>query len=124
MDKIENLMNEDYFDHDIIDHSVHMDEDNPNLNELSKKGYELLKLKRYPDAKTKFLELLDIDPKNPYGLVGLGDVARKEGDTTAAIDYYNKCLDYYHENKYATIGLADAYRDLGMYKKAIQIWEH
>ena len=124
MEDVKNLddIDEHYLNQKITEHKNNTgNEEESAVSKLSQEGYELLKHNNISDAKKKFQQLLDIDQKNPYALVGLGDVSRKEHESTNAINFYNKCLEFHHENKYATIGLADVYRDLGMYKKAIQI---
>ena len=94
------------------------------LNQLSHDGYRLYKAGDYVTSREKFRKLLELDPTNQYGLVGLGDIARKENKIDVAIKYYSECLDHHKENKYAIIGLADAYRDIRLYDKAISLWEH
>ena len=37
--------------------------------------------------------------------------------------YYKKCLEYYPANNYALFGLADCYKALNQYAKAIDIWQ-
>ena len=48
------------------------------IPELSKSGYLLLKEKRYREASEEFLKILELDKKNIYALVGMGDVSRGE----------------------------------------------
>ena len=54
------------------------DEFTEELNQLSHDGYRLYKAGDYVTSREKFHKLLELDPTNQYGLVGLGDIARKE----------------------------------------------
>ncbi len=99
------------------------DEQIVNIAELSKKGYQLIKVNELDEATGYFQQILEIDPENTYALVGLGDTARKRADFPEAIEYYNTCLRYHEDNNYALFGLADSYKALKKFHKAIDIWE-
>ena len=45
--------------------------------ELSKAGYKYLKEGRFQEAEESFKGILEINPQNNYGLVGLGETARE-----------------------------------------------
>lgn len=113
--------------HDVeLDHPHHgpdLPEGNDPITELSKKGYNYLKEGVLDEAQAAFLELLDLEPKNNYALVGLGDVSRKKGDFEKATGYYQECLRHYPGNNYALFGLADSYKSLGLFHRALDIWE-
>ena len=94
-----------------------------NIAELSKKGYQCIKENRIPEAEDYFTRILDIDPRNTYALVGLGDASRKKSDFRTAIEFYNRCLEHHDDNNYALFGLADSYKALKRYQQAIEIWE-
>jgi tetratricopeptide (TPR) repeat protein len=93
------------------------------INELSKRGYQLLKENSGGEAAACFQKILEIDPTNNYALVGMGDCSRKHRRFHDAVDYYERCLEYYPENNYALFGLADCYKALNHFHKAILIWE-
>ena len=40
-----------------------------------------------------------------------------------AAQYYQRCLDLYPKNNYALFGLADCYRSLKQFHRAIEVWE-
>jgi len=113
--------------HDLeLDHPHHgpeLPEGNDPVTELSKKGYNYLKEGVFDEAQNAFLELLDLEPKNNYALVGLGDVCRKRGEFEKATGYYQECLRQHPANNYALFGLADSYKALGLFHRALDIWE-
>jgi len=98
-------------------------EDWQKIPELSKSGYLLIKEKRYREAEQEFLKILDLDKKNIYALVGMGDVNRGRKDFEKAIDYYTQSRVVDPLNKFALIGLADTFRGLNRFDEAIKIWE-
>lgn len=112
--------------HEELDHLPHgpeLPDGNDPVTELSKKGYNYLKEGVLDEAQAAFLELLELEPKNNYALVGLGDVARKRGDFEKATGYYQECLRQHPTNNYALFGLADSYKALGLFHRALEIWE-
>jgi tetratricopeptide (TPR) repeat protein len=95
----------------------------PEIFEISKKGYRYLKENRLSSAVDCFSRILAVDENNNYALVGMGDAARKRGLNREAIVYYQRCLSVHPGNNYALFGLADCYKALNQYQKAIDIWE-
>ncbi|MDR1866893.1 MAG: tetratricopeptide repeat protein [Treponema sp.] len=93
------------------------------ISEWSKKGYQLLREDKVPDAIDYFSKILTIDSENNYALVGMGDANRKRGSFRDAIIFYQRCLDSHANNNYALFGLADCYKALNQHQKAIEIWE-
>jgi tetratricopeptide (TPR) repeat protein len=53
----------------------------------------------------------------------MGDAVRKQGNFREAAVYYQRCLARHPGNNYALFGLADCYKALNQYHKAIEIWE-
>ncbi|MCL2879729.1 MAG: tetratricopeptide repeat protein [Treponema sp.] len=98
-------------------------QDATGIAELSKRGYQLLKENKITEAKDCFTKILLLDSNNNYALVGMGDAARKFGNSSEAIAYYDRCLEQHPGNNYALFGLADCYKTLNQYRKAIEIWE-
>ena len=98
-------------------------EDWQKIPELSKSGYLLLKEKRYKEAENEFQKILQIDKKNIYAIVGMGDIKRKQRSFEDAVDFYEHALTVDPLNKFALIGLADTYRGLKRINDAIDVWE-
>lgn len=90
---------------------------------MSKEGYRQLKANKLSFAKELFSQILTIDDKNNYALVGLGDCERKLCNFEEAVPLYLRCLDVYPDNNYALFGLADCYRSMGKYKEGAEVWE-
>lgn len=93
------------------------------IAELSKQAYSLLKADNIAEAANIFNKILELDPKNNYALVGLGDAERKNNNFDKSMAFYKKCLEYHPTNNYALFGLADCYKAMHQFHKAIEIWE-
>ncbi len=93
------------------------------ISDLSKQAYSLLKNNGINEAISIFKKILDLDPKNNYALVGLGDAERKRHNCKDALAFYKECLEYHPTNNYALFGLADCYKSMNQYNKAIELWE-
>ena len=74
---------------------------------MSKLGYRLLKERKYRESESKFLKILEIEKKNIYALVGMGDVYKGQKLFDRAETYYKEALTVDPVNKFALIGLAD-----------------
>jgi len=94
-----------------------------HIPEISKEGYKLLKQRRYREAESKFLKIIELDKRNIYALVGMGDVFKGSKVFDRAEEYYKEALTVDPVNKFALIGLADTYRGLKRFRDAIQTWE-
>lgn len=99
------------------------EEQQNQISELSKQGYQLLKESLIDRAIESFEQILEMQPDNNYALVGLGDASRKRRQFTEATHYYKNCLEHHPGNNYALFGLADCYKALNQYNRAIDIWE-
>lgn len=99
------------------------DAEREKIARMSKEGYRQLKANKLSFAKELFREILTIDDRNNYALVGLGDCERKLCNFEEAVPLYQKCLDEYPDNNYALFGLADCYRSMGRYKEGAEVWE-
>ncbi|GHV29209.1 hypothetical protein AGMMS4952_14570 [Spirochaetia bacterium] len=108
---------------DVIHIPAATDQSVSELSELSKRGYQLLKEGKIPEAMGCFEKILQTDESNNYALVGMGDAARKRNSFRDAVAYYQRCLSHHPGNNYALFGLADCYKALNQYHKAIEIWE-
>ncbi|MCL2557071.1 MAG: tetratricopeptide repeat protein [Treponema sp.] len=94
-----------------------------DISVVSKAGYKLLRENKLAEARERFQSILAIDPANNYALVGLGDAARKQGDSAQAIALYQRCLESHPGNTYALFGLADCFKALDRHEEAIKAWE-
>nr|MBF0221146.1 divalent cation tolerance protein CutA [Desulfobulbaceae bacterium] len=89
---------------------------------LSKLGRNYLRKRRFHEAENVFLEALELDSKNAYILVGLGDTTRELKKYEGSISYYEKVLEFDSVNVFALRGIGDAYRGILQHKKAIPYW--
>lgn len=91
------------------------------IKSLAKEAYRFLDQGRFKEAKERLGILLEEDPENTYGLVGLGDYFTKTKQPNEAIIYYRKCLARDKTNKFSLMGLMNCYRDLGSLKKILEV---
>jgi tetratricopeptide (TPR) repeat protein len=91
--------------------------------DLSRKGNQLLRKGEYRAAEQILLEAYELDPHNPYILVGLGDLNREQKKFGKAINYYQKILDLDDSNVFALRGVGDAYRGKNQHDQAISYWK-
>ncbi len=94
-----------------------------NAISLSKKGTQLLRARKYHEAEEVLLAACEIDPENPYILVGLGDLYREQKKFDRAISYYEKLLRFEADNVFALRGIGDAHRGLNLHEEAIVYWK-
>lgn len=99
------------------------DEKFSKIKSLAKEAYRFLDQGRFREAKERLEILLEEDPSNTYGLVGLGDYYAKTKQPAEAIIYYRKCLAQDSTNKFSLMGLMNCYRDLNSLKKIIEVAE-
>ena len=90
---------------------------------LSKRGYDSLKGNNLEEAISSFSEIIKMDPKNNYALVGLGDTYRRKGDFPEAQRHYQRCLENDPKNSFALFGIADSYKAMNKLMPAISYWE-
>jgi tetratricopeptide (TPR) repeat protein len=91
--------------------------------ELSRRGDELLKKKCFPEAERIFHKALARDGRNPYVLVGLGDLYREMRKYRKAVGYYQTVLEIDAINMFALRGIGDSYRGLHEDAKSIPYWK-
>lgn len=95
---------------------------NKEVLRLSKLGRSYLRKHLYSEAETVFLEALELDRRNPYILVGLGDTTRELKKFEESIAYYEKVLEFDAVNVFALRGIGDSYRGILQHKRAIPYW--
>ena len=95
---------------------------NKDVMRLSKLGRSYLRKHLYSEAETVFLEALELDRRNPYILVGLGDTTRELKKFEESIAYYEKVLEFDAVNVFALRGIGDSYRGILQHKRAIPYW--
>lgn len=91
--------------------------------EISKKGRQLLRSRRYADAQKLFRLGLEKEPENPYLLSGMGDACREVGQFSEAEHCYKSLLDVDRNNLFALRGLGDVCKKLNRHHDAISHWQ-
>ncbi|MDD5757871.1 MAG: divalent cation tolerance protein CutA [Desulfobulbaceae bacterium] len=95
---------------------------NKEVLRLSKLGRSYLRKHLYSEAESVFREALELDGRNPYILVGLGDTTRELKKFEESIAYYERVLEFDAVNVFALRGIGDSYRGILQHKRAIPYW--
>jgi tetratricopeptide (TPR) repeat protein len=93
-----------------------------DATELTKKGCEYLKKRRYNEARQFLLEAYELEKKDTNILIALADLHREIKKFNKAIEYYEQVLELDSANLTALKGIGDAYRGLYQPKRAITYW--
>jgi len=91
--------------------------------DLSKKGRQKFRARRYQEAKQLFEEGLQQEPDNPYLLSGMGDACRETGDYNEAERCYRHLLGIDKNNLFALRGLGDVCKKMGRHQEGIRHWK-
>jgi len=91
--------------------------------DISKKGRQKFRSRRYSEARDLFKEGLEREPDNPYLLSGMGDACRETGDYGEAERCYRHLLEIDKNNLFALRGLGDVCKKLGRHQEAIRLWK-
>ncbi|SHI47920.1 Tetratricopeptide repeat-containing protein [Malonomonas rubra DSM 5091] len=90
--------------------------------DLSKKGRQKFRSRRYQEACDLFSQGLEREPDNPYLLSGMGDACREIGNFEEAERCYRHLLEIDKNNLFALRGLGDVCKKLGRHQEAIRLW--
>ncbi len=104
-------------------HPRQKDDKDLSVIEISKKGRQLLRSRRYSEAQKLFRLGLEKEPENPYLLSGMGDACRETGQFTEAEHCYKSLLDVDQKNLFALRGLGDVCKKLNRHRDAISYWQ-
>ena len=89
------------------------------LNQANK--YE--KEKNYTKAKDLYEKVLEIEPNNPYALIGLGDIYYKQGDKQKALRFYSVAYENAKNNFDVKLKFLYSLLDLELYDQIMNILE-
>lgn len=87
----------------------------------------MLAKQKYRESKSLYTEINKVDPSNPLPYFYLGMIAKEQGDTTTAIQLFEKTLVYDDKHYDATMQLGNIYavwhdkRALTLFDKALKI---
>lgn len=90
--------------------------------DISKKGRQKFRARRYQEARDLFADGLAREPDNPYLLSGMGDACRENGDYSEAERCYRHLLEIDKNNLFALRGLGDVCKKMGRHQEAIRLW--
>lgn len=96
------------------------------MTEQEKKLFEeaigFFSKKEYAKAKSKYEEILKINPKNSEVLGNMGVLCRLEGDIKKAIAYYIEAIKINPKNPLVFNNLGNAFKEVRNYKMAIRAY--
>ena len=90
--------------------------------DISKKGRQKFRARRYQEARDLFREGLEREPDNPYLLSGMGDACRETGEFEDAERCYRHLLEIDKRNLFALRGLGDVCKKMSRHQEAIRLW--
>jgi len=90
--------------------------------DISKKGRQKFRARRYQEACDLFAKGLEREPDNPYLLSGMGDASREIGNYEEAERCYRHLLEIDKNNLFALRGLGDVCKKMGRHQEAIRLW--
>ncbi len=91
--------------------------------DISKKGRQKFRARRFKEAQDLFSEGLEREPDNPYLLCGMGDACREAGEYPEAERCYRQLLTTDKNNLFALRGLGDVCKKMGRHQEAIRLWK-
>lgn len=91
--------------------------------DISKKGRQKFRARRYQEARELFQEGLEREPDNPYLLSGMGDACRENGEYEDAERCYRHLLEIDKNNLFALRGLGDVCKKMSRHQEAIRLWK-
>ena len=87
------------------------------------KAQALMMLGRNKEAIDVNIEALNIDPKNVWTLILMGNIFSRERDTEAAVRYYEEALMYHPNDAIAINNVGAAYMQQSLFDKAIETFK-
>ncbi len=94
-----------------------------SIIDISKKGREKFRSRKYREACELFGRGLQREPDNPYLLSGMGDACREIGNFVEAEHCYRRLLDVDRNNLFALRGLGDVCKKQGRHQEAVRYWK-
>lgn len=91
-----------------------------DISKYNNEGSSLAGQKKFPEAKTKFMEALKLDPGNPQTLNNLGVLSLQMDDEKAALEYFTRVFQRTAEYPDAHYNLAILYYRQQKYPEALQ----
>lgn len=92
--------------------AIRMDVDKKNTEALLMRAYIYMLRRDYKGARLDYQRLLEIDPKNYNGRLGLATLEQKENKFREALDILNQLLVEFPEDAVLYVARADVERDM------------
>jgi len=89
---------------------------------ITRVGDALRKKDDLPGSKKYYLIAIERHPKDPFALMGLGDVCEKLGNNAEALLYFEKLFSSTNDSIFAITSAANIYRKTKAYEKAIELY--
>ena len=94
-----------------------------SIIDISKKGRQKFRARRFAEASDLFRSGLEREPDNPYLLSGMGDACRELGEYEEAESCYRRLLEVDKNNLFALRGLGDVCKKQARHQEAIRLWK-
>lgn len=87
------------------------------------KGQALMMLGRYQDATDAVVDALNINPRNVWSLILMGNIFARQQDSESAMRYYEKVLEYHPGDVIAINNVAATFLRQGLLDKALETFQ-
>lgn len=98
--------------------AIAVDKDNDEAHRM--KGQALMMLGRYQDATDAVVDALNINPRNVWSLILMGNIFARQRDIESAMRYYEKALEYHPDDVIAINNVAATFMQQGLMDKALE----
>lgn len=87
------------------------------------KGQALMMLGRFQEATDCLIDALNINPRNVWTLILMGNVFVKQNDIQGAMQYYEEAIKFHPDDAIAINNVGAAYVQQGMLEKALETFD-
>lgn len=87
------------------------------------KGQALMMLGRFQEATNVVIDALNINSKNVWTLILMGNILSRQRDVNGAMRYYDEAIKYHPNDVIAINNVAAAYMQQEMYDKALETFD-
>lgn len=104
-----------------FDQAIAADKENDEAHRM--KGQALMMLGRLQEATDCVIDALNLNAKNVWSLILMGNLLIKQHDVEGAVRHYEKALQYHPNDVIATNNVAAAFVEQGLLDKALETFD-
>ena len=105
----------------LFDKVIAIDKNNDEAYRM--KGQALMMLGKLEEATNVIIDALNINPKNVWTLILMGNIFAKQQDIAGAMHYYDEAIKYHPNDVIAINNVAAAYLQQGLLDKALETFD-